>query len=62
MDAFFGSTEGGGMNSDGDEDSDNGFDAEAAAAIAASQPLRSVVSFGIMSKEELNKLIEEYNG
>ena len=60
MDAFFGAHEGGGMNADGEGDSDNGFDAEAAAAIAASQPLRSVVSFGIMSRDELDKLIEEY--
>lgn len=61
MDEFFGNPEGGGMNVDGDEDNDNGFDAEAAAAIVASQPLRSVVSFGIMSKEELSEFIAEYN-
>ena len=60
MDAFFGADDGGGMNSDGDEDSDNGFDAAAAAAIAASQPLRSVVSFGILSRDELDELIAKY--
>ena len=33
---------------------------EMAEAIAASQPLRSVVSFGIMSPEELAAEIEKY--
>ena len=53
MDAFFG----GGADSDAGSESVNDQMAE---AIAASQPLRGVVSFGILSPEELFAEIEKY--
>lgn len=54
MDAFFG----GGAESDAGSESVNDQMAE---AIAASQPLRGVVSFGIMTPDELRAEIEKYN-
>ncbi len=53
MDEFFG----GGAASDASSESVNDQMAE---AIAASQPLRGVVSFGILSPEELSAQIEKY--
>ena len=61
MDSFFGSSgDDGEAAYDTDADADDGFDAATAAAIAASQPLRSAVSFGIMSRDELDAEIEKY--
>ena len=53
MDEFFG----GGADSDAGSESVNDQMAE---AIAASQPLRGVASFGILSPEELAAEIEKY--
>ena len=55
MDAFFGV---------GDDNSETGKEAindEMANAIVASQPLRGVISFGIMSPEEMRAEIEKYS-
>ena len=55
MDAFFGV---------GDDNSETGKEAindEMANAIVASQPLRGVISFGIMSPEEMQAEIEKYS-
>ena len=55
MDAFFGI---------GDDNSETGKEAindEMANAIVASQPLRGVISFGIMSPEEMQAEIEKYS-
>ena len=60
MDEHFRDPEAGGLDTEDGGEEDNGFGDEAAAAIAASQPLRSVISFGIMSREELEAEIAKY--
>ena len=56
MDEFFGATGSDTKLSDDDSDEDPMAD-----AIAASMPIRNVVSFGLMEKEELFKKLKEFN-
>ncbi len=56
MDEFFGATGSDTKLSDDDSDEDPMAD-----AMAASMPIRNVVSFGLMEKEELFKKLKEFN-
>ena len=56
MDEFFGATGSDTKLSDDDSDEDPMAD-----AVAASMPIRNVVSFGLMEKEELFKKLKEFN-
>ena len=60
LDSFFGvpSADAGSV-SDDREPSDEDLMGE---AMAASMPIRSIVSFGLMEKEELLKKLAEFNG
>ena len=55
MDAFFG------MDQNDSDASKEAFNEEMAEAMAASQPLRGVVSFGIMTPEEMQREFDKYN-
>ena len=56
MDEFFGAAGSDTKLSDDDSDEDPMAD-----AMAASMPIRNVVSFGLMEKEELFRKLKEFN-